>query len=119
MSSKAVAVEVPEAAKVLKRAPRLEGVVTNALIGGLSFFLFMLLTVTASFLMFSDRPLAAAAWPEPCRTLEDGRHLGFVVREYMGIDWFRAHLMVRTLFLHHEAAYSKPRAYKRTRATKL
>src|SRR6516165_11067738 len=32
-------------------------------LGGLSFFLFILLTVTGIFLMFFYRPTAAAAWP--------------------------------------------------------
>jgi hypothetical protein len=45
-------------------------------LGGLSFFLFILLTVTGIFLMFFYRPTAAAAWPSA--DVGDRGHVRFV-----------------------------------------
>ena len=65
-------------------------------LGGLSFFLFILLTVTGIFLMFFYRPTAAAAWPT-VRTLETAVTFGSLVRN---MHRWAAHLMVLTVFLH-------------------
>jgi len=51
-------------------------------LGGLSFFLFILLTVTGIFLMFFYRPTAAAAWPS-VRTLETAVTFGSLVRNML------------------------------------
>ena len=48
-------------------------------LGGLSFFLFILLTVTGIFLMFFYRPTAADAWPT-VQTLETAVTFGSLVR---------------------------------------
>ena len=50
-------------------------------LGGLSFFLFILLTVTGIFLMFFYRPTAAAAWPTVQRARDRG-HLRFTRAEH-------------------------------------
>ena len=50
-------------------------------LGGLSFFLFILLTVTGIFLMFFYRPTAAAAWPT-VQHAGDGRHLRLAGAEH-------------------------------------
>ncbi|HEX9548996.1 MAG TPA: cytochrome B6, partial [Acidimicrobiales bacterium] len=59
-------------------------------LGGLSFFLFILLTVTGIFLMFFYRPTAAAAWPT-VQTLETAVTFGSLVRN---MHRWAAHLMV-------------------------
>ena len=69
-------------------------------LGGLSFFLFILLTVTGIFLMFFYRPTAAAAWPS-VRTLETAVTFGSLVRN---MHRWAAHLMVLTVFLHIDQA---------------
>src|SRR5215475_993921 len=79
-------------------------------LGGLSFFLFILLTVTGIFLMFFYRPTAAAAWPT-VRTLETAVTFGSLVRN---MHRWSAHLMVLTVFLHmsrvfYHGAYKAPR----------
>src|SRR5436853_7773612 len=48
-------------------------------LGGLSFFLFILLTVTGIFLMFFYRPTAASAW-DTVKTLETAVTFGSLVR---------------------------------------
>ena len=48
-------------------------------LGGLSFFLFILLTVTGIFLMFFYRPETAAAWND-MRTLQTSVTFGLLVR---------------------------------------
>src|SRR5262245_4333475 len=65
-------------------------------LGGLSFFLFILLTVTGIFLMFFYRPTAAAAWPT-VRELEPAVTFGSLVRN---MHRWAAHLMALTVFLH-------------------
>ncbi len=81
-------------------------------LGGLSFFLFILLTVTGIFLMFFYRPTAAAAWPT-VRTLETAVTFGSLVRN---MHRWAAHLMVLTVFLHmsrvfYHGAYKAPREF--------
>ncbi|HUV11378.1 MAG TPA: cytochrome B6, partial [Acidimicrobiia bacterium] len=58
-------------------------------LGGLSFFLFILLTVTGIFLMFFYRPTAASAWND-IQTLETAVAFGSLVRN---MHRWTAHLM--------------------------
>ena len=81
-------------------------------LGGLSFFLFILLTVTGIFLMFFYRPTAAAAWND-IQTLETAVTFGSLVRN---MHRWAAHLMVLTVFLHmsrvfYHGAYKAPREF--------
>ena len=81
-------------------------------LGGLSFFLFILLTVTGIFLMFFYRPTAASAW-DTVQTLETAVTFGSIVRNMY--RW-AAHLMVLTVFLHmsrvfYHGAYKSPREF--------
>ncbi|CAN5838499.1 hypothetical protein BH23ACT1_BH23ACT1_09630 [soil metagenome] len=79
-------------------------------LGGLSFFLFILLTVTGIFLMFFYRPTAAQAWTD-IQTLHTSVTFGLLVRN---MHRWGAHLMVLTVFLHmarvfYHGAYKPPR----------
>ena len=65
-------------------------------LGGLSFFLFILLTVTGIFLMFFYRPTAAQAWDD-IYNLQTGVTFGLLVRN---MHRWAAHLMVIAVFLH-------------------
>jgi quinol-cytochrome oxidoreductase complex cytochrome b subunit len=65
-------------------------------LGGLSFFLFILLTITGIFLMFFYRPTAAAAWGD-IETLQTQIAFGLLVRN---MHRWGAHLMVISVFLH-------------------
>ncbi len=81
-------------------------------LGGLSFFLFMLLTVTGIFLMFYYRPTEASAWSD-VRVLETMTALGSLVRN---MHRWAAHLMVLSVFLHmarvfYHGAYKAPREF--------
>ena len=81
-------------------------------LGGLSFFLFILLTVTGIFLMFFYRPTAASAW-DTVKTLETAVTFGSLVRN---MHRWAAHLMVLTVFLHmarvfYHGAYKSPREF--------
>ena len=81
-------------------------------LGGLSFFLFILLTVTGIFLMFFYRPTEAAAWPD-IKTLETAVAFGSLVRN---MHRWGAHLMVLSVFLHmcrvfYHGAYKAPREF--------
>ena len=81
-------------------------------LGGLSFFLFILLTVTVIFLMFFYRPTEAAAWPD-IKTLETAVTFGSIVRN---MHRWAAHLMVLSVFLHmcrvfYHGAYKAPREF--------
>src|SRR3974377_2300724 len=81
-------------------------------LGGLSFFLFILLTVTGIFLMFFYRPTAASAW-DTVKTLETAVTFGSLVRN---MHRWAAHLMVLTVFLHmcrvfYHGAYKAPREF--------
>ena len=59
-------------------------------LGGLSFFLFILLTVTGIFLMFFYRPTTAQAWND-IYTLQTSVTFGLLVRN---MHRWAAHLMV-------------------------
>ena len=81
-------------------------------LGGLSFFLFILLTVTGIFLMFFYRPTAAQAWDD-IYTLQTSVTFGLLVRN---MHRWAAHLMVLTVFLHmarvfYHGAYKPPREF--------
>jgi quinol-cytochrome oxidoreductase complex cytochrome b subunit len=81
-------------------------------LGGLSFFLFILLTVTGIFLMFFYRPTATNAWAD-IKTLETAVTFGSLVRN---MHRWGAHLMVLSVFLHmsrvfYHGAYKPPREF--------
>ena len=81
-------------------------------LGGLSFFFFLVLTVTGVFLMFFYRPTAAQAWND-IRTLETSVSFGLLVRN---MHRWAAHLMVISVFLHmsrvfYHGAYKPPREF--------
>jgi ferredoxin len=81
-------------------------------LGGLSFFLFILLTVTGIFLMFFYRPTAVSAWDD-VKTLETAVTFGSLVRN---MHRWAAHLMVLSVFLHmcrvfYHGAYKAPREF--------
>ncbi len=81
-------------------------------LGGLSFFLFILLTVTGIFLMFFYRPTAAQAWDD-IYNLQTAVTFGLLVRN---MHRWAAHLMVLTVFLHmarvfYHGAYKPPREF--------
>jgi quinol-cytochrome oxidoreductase complex cytochrome b subunit len=81
-------------------------------LGGLSFFLFILLTVTGIFLMFFYRPTVEAAYAD-VQTLETAVSLGSLVRN---MHRWAAHLMVLSVFLHmarvfYHGAYKSPREF--------
>src|SRR3978361_1929685 len=65
-------------------------------LGGLSFFLFILLTVTGIFLIFFYRPTTAQAWND-IYTLQTSVTFGLLVRN---MHRWAAHLMVLSVFLH-------------------
>src|ERR1043165_7362973 len=81
-------------------------------LGGLSFFLFILLTITGIFLMFFYRPTAAQAWSD-IYTLQTSVTFGLLVRN---MHRWAAHLMVLSVFLHmarvfYHGAYKPPREF--------
>src|SRR5690348_13981195 len=81
-------------------------------LGGLSFFLFIMLTVTGIFLMFFYRPTAAQAWQD-IYTLQTSVTFGLLVRN---MHRWSAHLMVLSVFLHmarvfYHGAYKPPREF--------
>ena len=81
-------------------------------LGGLSFFLFIHLTVTGIFLMFFYRPTAAQAWND-IQTLQTAVGFGLLVRN---MHRWAAHLMVLSVFLHmarvfYHGAYKPPREF--------
>jgi len=81
-------------------------------LGGLSFFLFIILTVTGIFLMFFYQPAAANAWGD-IRSLQTAVTFGLLVRN---MHRWAAHLMVLTVFLHmarvfYHGAYKPPREF--------
>ena len=81
-------------------------------LGGLSFFLFILLTVTGIFLMFFYRPTAAQAWDD-IYTLQTSVTFGLLVRN---MHRWGAHLMVLSVFLHmarvfYHGAYKPPQEF--------
>ena len=70
-------------------------------LGGLSFFLFIVLTVTGIFLMFFYRPTEALAWQD-IKTLHTAVTFGLLVRN---MHRWGAHLMVLSVFLHMVALH--------------
>jgi quinol-cytochrome oxidoreductase complex cytochrome b subunit len=81
-------------------------------LGGLSFFLFILLTVTGIFLMFFYRPETTAAWND-IQNLQTSVTFGLLVRN---MHRWGAHLMVLAVFLHmarvfYHGAYKPPREF--------
>ena len=79
-------------------------------LGGLSFFLFILLTDTGIFLMFLYRPTAAQAWDD-IYTLQTSVTFGLLVRN---MHRWAAHLMVLLLSTWQEpyhGAYKAPREF--------
>jgi hypothetical protein len=81
-------------------------------LGGLSFFLFIILTVTGIFLMFFYRPTGANAWQD-IQTLQTSITFGLLVRN---MHRWGAHLMVLSVFLHmarvfYHGAYKPPREF--------
>jgi quinol-cytochrome oxidoreductase complex cytochrome b subunit len=81
-------------------------------LGGLSFFLFVVLTLTGIFLMFYYRPTDPAAWQDVA-ALHTSVNLGFLIRN---MHRWGAHLMVFTVFLHmarvfYTGAYKPPREF--------
>ena len=81
-------------------------------LGGLSFFLFILLTITGIFLMFYYRPTSPQAYLD-IQQLETGVAFGQLVRN---MHRWGAHLMVLTVFLHmtrvfYHGAYKPPREF--------
>jgi quinol-cytochrome oxidoreductase complex cytochrome b subunit len=81
-------------------------------LGGLSFFLFIHLTITGIFLMFFYRPTAAQAWND-IATLQTSVTFGLLVRN---MHRWGAHLMVLSVFLHmarvfYHGAYKPPREF--------
>jgi len=81
-------------------------------LGGLSFFLFIVLTITGIFLMFYYRPTDPQAWLD-VRDLHTSVNLGLLVRN---MHRWGAHLMVFTVFLHmarvfYTGAYKPPREF--------
>src|SRR3954468_4321766 len=81
-------------------------------LGGLSFFLFILLTVTGIFLMFFYRPESTTAWTD-IQSLQTSVAFGLLVRN---MHRWGAHLMVLSVFLHmarvfYHGAYKPPREF--------
>src|SRR6184192_3351787 len=81
-------------------------------LGGLSFFLFIILTVTGIFLMFFYRPTSAQAWND-IQSMHTGVAFGLLVRN---MHRWGAHLMVLSVFLHmarvfYHGAYKPPREF--------
>src|SRR3990172_7461611 len=81
-------------------------------LGGLTFFLFILLTITGIFLMFYYRPTVEAAYVD-IEALSTSVAFGSLVRN---MHRWGAHLMVLTVFLHmsrvfYHGAYKPPREF--------
>jgi hypothetical protein len=69
-------------------------------LGGLSFFLFILLTITGIFLMFFYRPTSANAWQD-IQSLHTSVTFGLMVRN---MHRWAAHLMVLSVVFAHGAS---------------
>lgn len=81
-------------------------------LGGLSFFLFILLTITGIFLMFYYTPAADTAYAD-IQSLSTNVAFGTLVRN---MHRWGAHLMVLSVFLHmsrvfYHGAYKPPREF--------
>ena len=95
--------------KVKRHAVRLS---YTLCLGGLSFFLFILLTITGIFLMFYYTPASPDAY-EDIASLSTSVAFGQLVRN---MHRWGAHLMVITVFLHmtrvfYHGAYKPPREF--------
>ena len=95
-------------------AARGEGVSYTLCLGGLSFFLFILLTVTGIFLMFFYRPTAAAGVGRRPARCETAVTFGSLVRN---MHRWAAHLMVLTVFLHMAASSTTAPTRRRVSST--
>jgi quinol-cytochrome oxidoreductase complex cytochrome b subunit len=85
-------------------------------LGGLSFFLFILLTVTGIFLMFFYRPTAGASNAQAYVDMQNIRYNVFFGDMVRNIHRWGAHLMVLTVTLHmarvfYTGAYKPPREF--------
>jgi quinol-cytochrome oxidoreductase complex cytochrome b subunit len=81
-------------------------------LGGISFFLFLALTVTGVYLMFFYVPSVTRAFQD-IQTIENSVAFGSLVRN---MHRWAAHLMVLTVFLHmirvfYHGAYKPPREF--------
>jgi quinol-cytochrome oxidoreductase complex cytochrome b subunit len=81
-------------------------------LGGLSFFLFIVLTITGIFLMFYYRPTSPQAYFD-LQALSTDVAFGMIMRN---MHRWGAHLMVLTVFLHmarvfYHGAYKPPREF--------
>lgn len=95
--------------KVKRHAVRLS---YTLCLGGLSFFLFILLTITGIFLMFYYAPTETRAYVD-VQALSTGVQFGSLVRN---MHRWGAHLMVLSVFLHmsrvfYHGAYKPPREF--------
>ncbi len=89
-------------------------------LGGLSFFLFLLLTVTGIFLMFYYVPSTDQAY-QNIQGLQSGSPVGAVMRN---LHRWSAHAMVIVVWLHmvrvfYQGAYKSPRQFNWTIGTAL
>lgn len=82
-------------------------------LGGLSFFLFILLTVTGIFLMFFYRPTDVQAWND-ISNLQTSVTFGLLVRN---MHRWGAHLMVLSVFLHMARAFTTAPTSRRASST--
>ena len=82
-------------------------------LGGLSFFLFILLTVTGIFLMFFYRPTVTDAYAN-VQNLETAVTFGSLVRN---MHRWAAHLMVLSVFLHMAASSTTAPTSRRVSST--
>ncbi len=85
-------------------------------LGGLSFFLFILLTVTGIFLMFFYRPVAVLGGAQAYTDMQNIRTSVFFGDLVRNLHRWGAHLMVLTVTLHmarvfYTGAYKPPREF--------
>ena len=85
-------------------------------LGGLSFFLFILLTITGIFLMFFYRPMADIGGAVAYADMQSIRTTVFFGDLVRNLHRWGAHLMVFTVFLHmarvfYTGAYKAPREF--------
>src|SRR6266496_3833512 len=85
-------------------------------LGGLSFFLFVLLTITGIYLMFFYRPAATLGGAKAYGGMQAFRPSFYVVELVRNIHRWSAHLMVLTVSLHmarvfYTGAYKPPREF--------
>ena len=85
-------------------------------LGGLSFFLFILLTITGIFLMFFYRPMADLGGAQAYTDMQNIRTFVFFGDFVRNLHRWGAHLMVITVTLHmarvfYTGAYKPPREF--------